>query len=38
MARLNDIIGYKSKCLDENELLKNKVNAKTLVELEKKKD
>ena len=36
MARLNDIIGYKSKYLDENDILKNKLDAKTIVELEKK--
>lgn len=36
MARLNDIIEYKSKYLDENDILKNKLDAKTMVELEKK--
>lgn len=35
MARLDDVLNYDSKYIDENNVLKNKINATTLIELEK---
>lgn len=35
MARLDDVLNYNSKYIDENNVLKNKINATTLIELEK---
>lgn len=35
MARLDDVLNYDSKYIDENNILKNKINATTLIELEK---